>query len=438
KTFSLTFDKPYSQHWLLYNELSQIIPMPQHVWDKTSASGTVGDNDKTTKGAQAVYKYLDGQSKKLSSYNTDPLWKVVDGPWRLKSIDTNGNTAMVPNPAYVGPVKPRIAEFDQKPFTDSSAEFNSLLSGSGPEIGFISPVQLRSQPALSRLGYVRSNNYSFAATYAFLNFTNPKTGPMLRQTYIRQALQMLYDQAGYIKNYYSGVGYLDCGPIPTQPQNPYADNYEKSCPYAYNPAKAKSLLAAHGWHVVPGGTTTCASAGTAANQCGAGIAQGQKLEFSMLYPTGGIAFPKVMAQSKADAKQAGVVYDLKGETYNTLGAIIAPCKAGSKCGWDISQTGGWIYSPDFYPTGEELFTTGAGYNLGGYSDKKADQLIAASTKPGNDQQTLAAYEDYMTQQIPVLWTDNTYSLQEVKKNLHGVTPWNTFGAVTPESWYYTK
>jgi peptide/nickel transport system substrate-binding protein len=145
-----------------------------------------------------------------------------------------------------------------------------------------------------------------------------------------------------------------------------------------------------------------------------------------------------MAQSKADAAQAGVVYDLHGETYNSISAIVAPCKAGSKCSWDISQTGGWIYSPDYYPTGETLFASGAGYNLGGYSDPKTDQLITASTKPGNDQQTLSAYEDYVTQQLPVLWTDNTWSLEEVKNNLHGVTPWNTFGNLTPEDWYYTK
>ena len=51
---------------------------------------------------------------------------------------------------------------------------------------------------------------------------------------------------------------------------------------------------------------------------------------------------------------------------------------------------------------------------------------------------MKAYVDYMTTQIPVLWTDNTYGLQEIKTNLHGVEPWNPLGAVTPEEWYYTK
>jgi peptide/nickel transport system substrate-binding protein len=104
----------------------------------------------------------------------------------------------------------------------------------------------------------------------------------------------------------------------------------------------------------------------------------------------------------------------------------------------MSAIGGWVFSPDIYPTGESLFETGAGYNLGSYSDPKADQLIKASYEPGDDTATMKAYVDYLTAQIPVLWTDNSYSIQEVKTNLHGVAPWNPLSAINPEDWYYTK
>lgn len=37
-----------------------------------------------------------------------------------------------------------------------------------------------------------------------------------------------------------------------------------------------------------------------------------------------------------------------------------PCK-GSTCTWQLENWGGgWEYSPDIYPTGEEIFATGAG------------------------------------------------------------------------------
>src|SRR5579859_1491082 len=35
-TIQFTFSKAYNTDWLLYNELSNIIPLPQHAWDKTS------------------------------------------------------------------------------------------------------------------------------------------------------------------------------------------------------------------------------------------------------------------------------------------------------------------------------------------------------------------------------------------------------------------
>ena len=46
-TVVLTFTKAYNSYWLLYNQLSEIIPIPQHEWDRTSATSAVGNNDLT-------------------------------------------------------------------------------------------------------------------------------------------------------------------------------------------------------------------------------------------------------------------------------------------------------------------------------------------------------------------------------------------------------
>src|ERR1051325_6778791 len=50
-----TFDKAYSKHWVLYNQLSTITPLPKS-WDRTAdgpanASGDLAD-------VEAVYEYL--------------------------------------------------------------------------------------------------------------------------------------------------------------------------------------------------------------------------------------------------------------------------------------------------------------------------------------------------------------------------------------------
>jgi peptide/nickel transport system substrate-binding protein len=78
-TLTMTMDKAYSPTWFLYNDLSQVIPMPA-VWDRTAR----GPAHCTTmvKHCAAVYKYLDAQSKAKNTYVSSPLWSVVDGPWR--------------------------------------------------------------------------------------------------------------------------------------------------------------------------------------------------------------------------------------------------------------------------------------------------------------------------------------------------------------------
>ena len=60
--FSITFNKVYSPLWILYDELSEIVPIPQAVWDKTSASSPVGNYDTTAAGAKAVWKFMNSQA----------------------------------------------------------------------------------------------------------------------------------------------------------------------------------------------------------------------------------------------------------------------------------------------------------------------------------------------------------------------------------------
>src|SRR6201999_666510 len=71
--FNLT--QAYNPTWFLYNELSQITPLPL-AWDRTSlsqpapTSDTGNLPDTTTAGAEAVYKFLDSQSKLVNSWTS--------------------------------------------------------------------------------------------------------------------------------------------------------------------------------------------------------------------------------------------------------------------------------------------------------------------------------------------------------------------------------
>jgi peptide/nickel transport system substrate-binding protein len=437
-TVQFTLKTAYDTNWFTYNELAQITPLPQQAWDKESATGADGNYDQTPAGAKAVYNYLAGAAKKISTYATNPLWQTVDGPWKLTQYTaSNGNLTMVPNPMYAGD-KPHLATFKEADFTTTDAEFNALLGGNGPNVGFISPVELKSQKALDRLGYSQSKEYFFEVSYQYMNFNNPTVGPMFKQLYIRQALQLLQNQEGIDKAYFSNTQVAGCGPIPSVPKNPFADATDSKCIYGYDPARAISLLKSHGWNVVPGGISTCADPGTGATQCGAGIAKGAQLKFNLIYENVGIAYPKSIAQEKSDAAAAGIDIVLQTVSVNDLYGDTVKCTPSqASCNWELSAAGGWIYAPDYYPTGEELFSSNGGDNEGSYSDPKADQLIKASTLPGNSTQTLDAYQDYISEQLPVIWQESGYNLMEVTNSLHGVTPFNIFGNINPEDWYYT-
>ena len=104
--------------------------MPAHAWSKTSANGPIVDFTNPA-NAKAIYNFLNAASSSLSTYGSNPLWQVVDGPYKIQSFDpsTDGNTLTV-NKNYSGPVKPHISEIDNVAFTSYTAEFDELLTGS--------------------------------------------------------------------------------------------------------------------------------------------------------------------------------------------------------------------------------------------------------------------------------------------------------------------
>ena len=63
KSITFHLSQKYGTYFFTYNELSQITPLPQHAWDRQSATGAIGDYDRTPAGAQAVYKFLAGEAK---------------------------------------------------------------------------------------------------------------------------------------------------------------------------------------------------------------------------------------------------------------------------------------------------------------------------------------------------------------------------------------
>ena len=71
-------------------------------------------------------------------------------------------------------------------------------------------------------GYTLQPFYFFGLFYAQPNFNNPTVGYMVRQLYVRQAMQDADDQPGIIKAICRGYGITVSGPVPNSPPgNPW-------------------------------------------------------------------------------------------------------------------------------------------------------------------------------------------------------------------------
>jgi peptide/nickel transport system substrate-binding protein len=418
-------------------------------WDKTSDSAAAGSGGCSTDIGRcaAVYQYLFTKSKDQSTYATDPLWQVVDGPWRLKSFSSDGNVTFVPNPKYSGPTKPRLAQFQELPFTSDAATYNVLRDGHTVNVGQVPSEDLPARtgaessavPATNPLGsaYQLAPLYVWGWHYAVTNMANPTVGPLFKQLYIRQALQMTIDQDTEDKVAWRGYAVPTVGPVPVVPKTKWAaPDQQGEGPYPFDVGRAKGLLTAHGW-TENGGVMTCTKPGSGTDQCGAGITAGKRLELTMEYATTYAATGQTMQQWKSDAEGAGMVIDLKPEQFNTVIADATSCpEKASTCDWQMALWGSEVYNTD--PSGDGLFVPGSAANYQSYNDPRMTELVN-KTLTSSDMADFYAYEDYAAVQLPgALNVPNRYQIVAVSSDLHGVTPLNPLQSITPEDWYFTK
>jgi peptide/nickel transport system substrate-binding protein len=447
---TMVMDKAYSPTWFQYNDLSQITPMPA-AWDRT-ASGP-SHCDTTVSDCTAVYNYLNKQSLDLTSYVGSPIWSIVDGPWKLTAFNADGHATFVPNKSYSGPVKPRLAAFQEVPFTTDSAEYDVLRAPSSStkiDVGYLPSEDAPAKPANTAVGanpvpgYTLSPLYEWGIAYYVVNFqsTVGDHAAVIKQLYFRQALAYEMNQAAVISGPLRGYGTPTVGPVANTPVTSFLSSTGKAGdPFPYNSGKAKSLLTSHGWKVVPNGVSTCVKPGSGAGECGAGITKGTALSFNFPYATGISWITSEMTLLQSNAASIGIKLNLEPKPFNQVTALAAGNCVVAKipCNWDMANWGGgWSFSPDYLPTGETLFLSGVPANSGGYADPTNDAMIAKTLTSAN-LQYMYQWQDYLAPRLPVMWQPNgAYSLTEIANNLKGVTPQSPTLSINPENWYFTK
>jgi peptide/nickel transport system substrate-binding protein len=404
---------PYNPGFFINNNLADtnnVYPLPSTAWNVDSAGGPhITDWQNNPAVDKKIYDYLAKQGGSVATFATNPLWKVVSGPFKLTSFSaTNSSYTLVPNPSYGGSPKPVTSEVQVETYTGYTSELDAIRSGS-LDIGIgIDPSQLAEAPSLASQGIDIFGGPSFGWFGGIINFKD-KTDDfnnVISQVYVRQAIDYLINQPAIIQGVYKNAAVPAYTEVPSAPFSPYAPLSAAKPDFPYNPSKAVAILQAHGWKVVPNGTTTCAKPGTASDECGSGIPAGTPISFvwanqpESVATTGALESEVVASEAK---QAAGINITLQTKTFNFLTANYNdanPAAAKYTNDWGVNNYGGLFV--DYYPTGEGVWNTGGGFNLGDFDDPMANALMNDSVHSANPE-AIKVEAAYMETHLPVFF-----------------------------------
>src|SRR5262249_55126036 len=120
----------YNPGFFLNNQLAlNISPLPSRDWNVAAAGGphldwTVPAN------AKKIYDYLGKAGGQVGNFASNPLWKIADGPFVLKSFSpVTASWALTANPGFGGTPKPHIKELQGITYTGITPLLNAMRTG---------------------------------------------------------------------------------------------------------------------------------------------------------------------------------------------------------------------------------------------------------------------------------------------------------------------
>jgi peptide/nickel transport system substrate-binding protein len=385
----ITLTRAVNPQWFILNGLSQLAPLPRHVWGKFTPD-----------------EIWQGQS-------SPDFFRVASGPLLLKRLTVGVDAEFVPNPLYNG-ASMHFSRFVMKFENSEGQELQAVQSGDLDMSNI--PFDLYDKATHLPGDYVVTLPPTYSWQELIPNMASKAT-PYFADARVRQALADAIDQTKLIQLTMHGHGEAVHSPVPPYPANflspaGRAGNY----PVGYNPEKAKALLAAAGF--TPGRD---------------GVLQrnSQRLSFTLLIPAGQPLRIEMAETMQQDLRAVGIEMKVRQMEFNQ----IITAMVNKPQAWQAILIGESIAA---FPTGEDIFATGGYLNNNGYSNPEMDKLIAASTnEPG--MAGLFSYEDFASAQQPVIFLPNEQYSILVRNGLHGVEDFiNPLGAWAPEKLYCTS
>ncbi len=355
RTVVVTLTQKTNPDWFERVGLTDLVPIPRHAWSRWSLA------------------------EQQSRQSTASFYSVVDGPFRLQTLDLGRHAIFVPNDRFDGhhPQYARlIMDFLQGADPLEALETGQLDAVSLPYDLWNATFRL---PGIQRVALGPQGQTASMV----LNLRNP-SAPFLDEVAVRDAIARATDQKRMIDIVLHGQSLPQEGFVAT------ADSAEippelrgGGGPMSYDPAAARALLDAAGWH--PG-------------RDGIRVKAGRRLAFTILIPSE--APDEILSTQlmQADLARVGIAVDIKEVEFNQLIARML----GAHDGWDAVQL---AWGGGAYPDGTQWFEPGSSGNYGGYADPTMDKLLAAATTDAGDGPLFALEREVVAQQPQIFLPD---------------------------------
>jgi hypothetical protein len=124
-----------------------------------------------------------------------------------------------------------------------------------------------------------------------------------------------------------------------------------------------------------------------------------------------------------------------------VGAAFCAPAPGAPCpSWQLAEWGAWTYSPDYLPTGEELFENTSDADAGGFNSTVDNALIQDTLQaatPAAFNKAMYTWQAWLAKDLPVVYQPNAATLVENIDDLY-IGPQPTTLTINPEDWHYLK
>jgi len=276
---------------------------------------------------------------------------IASGPYQLTDWKPEESMTFTANPYYYG-TQPSIKTIIFKIVPEPSAQITGLLNG---EVNILLGVSTDDLPSVTGVQGIAIKELA-DAQYLSLNLN--LNDPLFKDVRTRQAMAYAIDRQALLDALYSGKGSLENSIFfPTLPE--YNADIKG---YDYDPAKAKQMLAEVGW-------TKTDSDGVLEAENVAGIADGTKLQFTLLSTTTPF-YAQENQVIQQQLLQVGIKTDISQQEFSTYFSIVV---AGGK--WQATGIGWYnlIGTPQM-----ELgwnFMCPADRNTYGYCNPELDTMI---------------------------------------------------------------